>query len=125
MKSTTVAGLGIVASIWTWFNATELHPLARGLTAILVGVLPAFAIVQARAASQLDVLPSRNKLYAGTIVWLWGLAFATAVVATESRMDPRLLGVTGLPWATFFLWLAFALTGVAALLLAFKAFVVT
>jgi membrane protease YdiL (CAAX protease family) len=122
MKQSTIMGLGIAASIVAWQASPELPALARGLTAILVGVFPAFSVVQAQAVSELEVLPGRNKLYASTIVGLWGLAFATAFVATESRMDPRLLGVAQLPWTTFFLWLAFALIGVAALILAFKAF---
>ena len=122
MRQSTVMGLGIAASIIAWQASPELPWLARGLTALLVGVFPAFSVVQAQTVGQLDVLPSRNKLYASTILGLWGLAFATAVVATESRMDPRLLGVTELAWPAFLLWLGFALFGVAALILAFKAF---
>jgi len=122
MRQSTIIGLGIAASIVAWQASPELPALARGLTAFLVGVFPAFSVVQAQAVGQLEVLPSRNKLYASTILSLWGLAFATALIASESRMDPRLLGVSELPWTTFFLWLGFALIGVAALILAFKAF---
>lgn len=122
MRTSTVLGIGIAASILVWVNASELQPLARGLAAFLVGVLPAFSVVQAKAVTRLPELPNRLKLYTSTVLGLWGLAIATAVVASESGVNPRLLGVVTLPWAAFAAWLVFAMLGVTALILVFKAF---
>lgn len=122
MKRKRVLALGLAAALVAWWAAAELHPAARVLTALLIGVLPAFSVLQASAVAQLDVLPSRPKMYASTILGLWALALATAVVAGEARIDPRLLGVLPLPWPSFLLWLVFALAAVGALVVAFKAF---
>ena len=122
MRGTTVAGVGIGASIVAWQASPALHPLARGLMAFLIGVLPAFSVVQARSVAQLTELPKRNKLYVSTIAGLWVLAVATALVSTEAGMSPRLLGVIELPWTMFLVWVVFGLAGVAAVILVFKAF---
>jgi uncharacterized protein len=122
MKSTTIAGLGIAAGIVAWQAAPELPPLARGLTAFLLGILPAFSVVQAKAVSQLESLPPRSKLYLSTIIGLWVLAVVTAFVASESDIDPRLLGVMPLPWEPFLIWMAFAVCAIGAVVLGFKAF---
>ncbi len=122
MRSSTILGLGIAAGIVAWQAAPELHPLARGFTALLLGVLPAFSVVQAKAVSALEMLPPRNKLYLSTLLGLWGLAIATAVVATEAGMNPRLLGVIALAWGPFLLWTTFAVFATAALILIFMAF---
>ena len=121
MKTTTVLGIGVAASLVAWLAAPELHPAARALTAFLLGIFPAFAVVQAQAVADLDELPGRNKLYASTIVALWGLAIVTAFCAAEAGISPRLLGVNELPWPIFLLWFAFSMLAVGALILAFKA----
>ncbi|HET9441008.1 MAG TPA: CPBP family intramembrane glutamic endopeptidase, partial [Longimicrobiales bacterium] len=46
----------------------------------------------------------------------------TAIAASESGFNPRLLGVATMPWPAFWLWLVFGLAGVGALVLGFKAF---
>ena len=122
MKQSTVLGLGIAAAIVAWWAAPELHPAPRAMTALLVGVLPAFSVLQAQTVARLAVLPSRAQMYASTIIGLWVLTLATALAATQAHIDPRLLGVSPLPWPGFFVWLAFALASVGALVIAFKAF---
>jgi membrane protease YdiL (CAAX protease family) len=91
-------------------------------TALLLGLLPAASVIQANGIAQLETLPSRKTLYTSTIVGLWGLTIATAVVVSQSRIDPRLLGVNALPWSSFLAWLAFGLAAVGALIVGFKAF---
>jgi membrane protease YdiL (CAAX protease family) len=122
MKQSSVVGFGVAAAMVAWWAAGELHAAARALTAVLIGLLPAFAVLQANAVAQLEVLPSRVKMYASTMIGLWVLALVTALVATQARIDPRLLGVATLPWLSFFVWLAFGLAAVSALVIAFKAF---
>ncbi len=122
MKPGTVLGAGVAAAIVAWLAAPELHGLARGLMAFLVGLFPALSVLQAHALAHIDVLPSRPRLYASTMGGLWALAFATAMVAAESGIPPRLMGVVAMAWPLFFLWLVFALAAVAALIAAFKAF---
>jgi membrane protease YdiL (CAAX protease family) len=122
MKQSTVLGLGIGAAIVAWWAATELHPAARAMVALLIGLLPAFSVLQAHAVARLDVLPGRKQMYASTILGLWALTFVTALATTQARIDPRLLGVIGLPWTSFVVWTVFALAAIGALVAAFKAF---
>ena len=122
MRLSTVAGIGIAASIIAWQWWPELPALARGWTALLIGALPAFAVVQARTAAGLQELPSRNKIYISTIASLWVLAFTTALVASSSAINPRLLGVVALAWLPFAIWFLFGLLGAGAIILAFRAF---
>lgn len=125
MKQETVLGLGIGAGIVAWWWSPVLHPAARALTAVLLGPLPALALMQAAAIARLSELPGRVTLYAGTMIGLWGLAIATALAAGFARIDPRLLGVVPLAWPQFLVWLVFGLAGVGAVVAAFKAFGVT
>jgi membrane protease YdiL (CAAX protease family) len=125
MRASTVLAIGVAASVIAWLAAPELHPAGRALTAFLLGIFPAFAVVQAQAVAGLAELPSRNRLYASTIVALWGLAIVTAFCASESGISPRLLGVNALPWPSFVLWFAFSMLAVGALILLFKALGVT
>jgi len=122
VRPRVVLGLGVAATALAWWAAPELHPAARAFTAFLLGFLPAFSVVQANAVSRLSELPGRTTLYAGTMIGLWGLAIATALVATAAHIDPRLLGVVPLPWSTFVIWVVFGLVGVSAIVVAFKAF---
>ena len=122
MKRSTVLALGVGAAIIAWWSAPELHPVARAMMVALIGLLPAFSVLQASALAELDVLPSRLRMYASTIIGLWVLAFATALAANLARIDVRLLGVLPLPWTTFLWWLAFGLAAVSALVVLFKAF---
>ena len=122
MRLSTVAGIGIAASIIAWQWWPDLPSLARGWTALLIGMLPAFAVVQAKAAAGLQELPPRSKIYISTIASLWVLAFTTALVASYSGISPRLLGVVALPWVPFAIWFLFGLLGAGAIILAFRAF---
>ena len=124
MKSWIIFATGVAVSLVIWLIADTLPSSARWFSAILVGVLPALAILQARAVSKVGIeeLPPRNHLYFGTIAALWVLAFATAFVATDSHFPPELLGVALLPWRDFLLWFAFSLIATGAIILAFKAF---
>jgi membrane protease YdiL (CAAX protease family) len=123
VEPTPIFSLGVFVSAVFWLLAGALPGAARILTALLIGVLPAFAILQARMVAQtpLDEMPPRNQLYLGTIVALWGLAFATAFVAATSQFPPELLGVTLLRFSDFLLWFVFALAAAAAIVVAFKA----
>lgn len=123
LDPTPIFPLGLAISAIVWLTAHELPASARILTALLIGVLPAFAILQARmvAKTPIEQMPSRNQLYFGTIAALWALAIATAFVAADSRFLPELLGVKVLPLSDFWLWFGFALIGTAAIVIAFKA----
>ena len=122
MRTGYVLAAGLGAALLAWFAGGELRWPARALMSFLVGLMPAFSILQASAAAALTELPSRLKLYGSTMLGLWGLAIATAVAASESGITPRLLGVVELPWLTFLVWTAAATAAVAALVLVFKAF---
>ncbi|HEY0674146.1 MAG TPA: type II CAAX endopeptidase family protein [Longimicrobiales bacterium] len=121
MKPSLVLGAGIAAALLAWFAGAELHWPARALMSFLVGVMPALSVIQAGVATQLTELPSRLKLYTSTTLGLWVLAFVTAIAATESGFNPRLLGVVEIPWPSFLIWTTASIAGVAALVLAFKA----
>lgn len=121
MKQRSVLALGLTATALAWGAGSELPAAARVFTALLVGLLPAFSVLQANAVARLEVLPTRNKLYVSTMAGLWVLAFATALIAGESRIDPRLLGVIGLPWTPLLVWTVFGVAAVGALVVAFKA----
>jgi membrane protease YdiL (CAAX protease family) len=127
MRTSLILPAGVLFSTLIWLTAGALPGAARVLTAGLVGVLPAFAILQARAVSHIAIedLPSRNQLYFSTIAALWALAFATAFVAADSQFPPELLGVTLLPLTDFVLWFTFGLIATAAIVLVFKAFGMT
>ena len=106
---------------------TEL-PLPAGIvTAFLIGPLPVIAVVQARLMARLspEEWPSRPKMYASAIAGSWMLAIASLVSAATSGISYTLLGLKNVDTFAFVLWLAFALVGTAALMLAFKAFGVT
>jgi membrane protease YdiL (CAAX protease family) len=122
MKATRVWAAAAGIAFVTWIVATELPWPARAYMAFLLGVLPALSILQAQAATQLESLPGRMKLYLSTIVSLWGLAVVAAIAASESGFNPRLLGVIELPWPTFLLWLVVSLAGASAVVVGFKAF---
>jgi uncharacterized protein len=120
-----VLAAGVGASIVAWLAGAELSSPARLAMAFLVGVFPALSVMQAVATAQLESLPSRLRLYASTMAGLWVLAFAIALAASESGINPRLMGVTAMPWTPFVLWTSISLIGVSALVLAFKAFGIT
>lgn len=81
------------------------------------------AVLQARLMARLspEEWPSRSKMYVSTIVGLWMLAIASLVSAATSGISYTLLGLNNVDAFAFALWLAFALIGITALMLAFKA----
>jgi uncharacterized protein len=122
MKARWILAAGGAMSAVMYVTSSELTAAARITTALLIGVFPALASVQAAAVAAVPKLPSRMQLYASTLAGLWGLTVITAFVVSESGIGPRLTGVVPLPWADFAIWTAIALAAVFALVLAFKAF---
>jgi uncharacterized protein len=122
MNARYIMAGGAAASVLAWAASPELPMLARGAVAFLVGAFPALALLQSGALGDVTQLPSRLKLYATTIFGLWGLTFAIALASSESGFNPRLIGVTEMPFAPFLMWTGISLVASAALILAFKAF---
>lgn len=122
MRAVLILVAGIAASVLAWFAAGELPWQARALASFLVGIMPAFSVLQAGAANALTELPSRLRLYSTTMLGLWGLAFLTAFSASAAGINPRLMRVTELPWQPFLLWTAASVAAIGAIVLVFKAF---
>ena len=122
--SRAVLVTGALVSAAVWLIAAELPWPARSMSAVLLGILPASTVLQARAIARLgeEQLPARNRMYASTIIGLWGLAIAASIAATESGFTPQMLGIVPTTRTTFWLWVCFAITATAALVVAFKAF---
>jgi membrane protease YdiL (CAAX protease family) len=117
-----ILAIGFAVSVVAWLAGGELPFPARACTAFLLGLFPAFALLQAAAIGDVEALPARSRLYITTIVGLWALTFAVAFAASESGFHPRLMGVVEMPLAPFAIWTCIALAAVGALVLAFKAF---
>ncbi len=122
MRAVLILVAGVAASLLAWFAAGELPWPARALASFLVGMMPAFSVLQAGAAAALPELPARMRLFGSTMVALWGLAFLTAIVASASGINPRLMGVTEISWQPFLLWTVASVAAIGAIVLVFKAF---
>lgn len=121
-RAPVILAAGAAVSVVAWLASSELPWPARAVMAFLLGVFPALALLQASALDDVGVLPPRSRLYLTTMFGLWGLTFAVALAASESAFQPRLMGVVEMPWGSFAVWTAIALTAVTALVLVFKAF---
>ena len=59
MRTGYVLAAGLGAALLAWFAGGELRWPARALMSFLVGLMPAFSLLQASAAAALTELPSR------------------------------------------------------------------
>lgn len=108
-----VAGATIIA----WAAGGELAWPARALLALLVGPLPALAVVQARALAEAGPVP-RIAMYVSSMISLWILAAVTILAAAASGFTRRLLGLTLIDARAVLWWSLLCLTAAAAIYLA-------
>lgn len=110
-----VAAVSIVA----WAAAGELAWPARAFLAVLVGPLPALAVVQARALAEAPPIP-RVAIYLNSMISLWILAGLCLAAALTSGFTRRLLGLTLIDTRSTMWWTLLCLAAAAAIYIAGK-----
>lgn len=104
----------LAASIVAWAAASELAWPARAFLTLLVGPLPALAVVQARALVEGPPLP-RVSIYLSSMVSLWILTGGALLAAIASGFTRRRLGLSMLEPRAVLWWTLLCLSAAAAI----------
>jgi len=107
-----------ITLIIAWYALAALPWPAQAMTAVLLVLLPALAVAQARALAELrpDAL-SRIPVYVSSTTTLWILAFLCVVAADSSGFTPGIIGLRNVAPVVFIAWVV-VVVGAAAVLLA-------
>lgn len=103
------------ASVIAWAAAGELAWPARAFLALLVGPLPALAVIQARALADEPMPIPRVAVYLSSILSLWILAAIAFLAAITSGFTSRRLGLSFVNSQTVLWWTLLCLTAAGAI----------
>lgn len=115
-RKALLIGLATLIAAAVWLSTSDLALAARAWLVFLLAVLPVLLVVQATLLDSIDDIETES-IYLSSVISLWILGGATALVMTASGIEPRQIGLTPFPVVASLAWAA-AVTTAALLVLA-------